>query len=42
MINKQIIAKALGGLLSLEALLMLLCMGVGLYFDEPVMALTLR
>ena len=37
MINKQIIAKALGGLLSLEALLMLLCMGVGLYFDEPAL-----
>lgn len=37
MINLPIIAKALGGLLSLEALLMLLCMGVGLHFDEPAL-----
>lgn len=34
MVNKRIIAKALGGLLALEATLMLLCLGVSIYFGE--------
>lgn len=34
MINFKIIARAIGGLLILEALLMLICFIVGIYFDE--------
>lgn len=35
MINKRIIAKAVGGLLALESALMMLCFVVSLYFGEP-------
>ena len=34
MINWRIIAKILGSLLFIEALLMLICLGVALYFNE--------
>ena len=35
MINKRIIAKAVGGLLALESALMMVCFAVSLYFGEP-------
>ena len=35
MINKRIIAKAVGGLLALESALMMVCLAVSLYFGEP-------
>ena len=37
MINKRIIAKAIGGLLALEAALMALCMVVAFYHNEPAL-----
>ena len=37
MINKRIIAKAIGGLLVLEAALMALCMVVAFYHNEPAL-----
>ena len=35
MINKRIIAKAVGGLLALESALMMVCFAISLYFGEP-------